>query len=636
MMQVPVYAFPSQAVAIDTESTGLWPWRGHRMFAASATFLNGEQLYWREDGYYFGATTLRHICENPDIDKVFTNAKHDMRMLKAAGIEVRGRVWDTMILCHLLDGRDAEGGLSLDAQARKYVPNEEGKIQQEIVDAFGAMGIKFSKKKRRADAESDAINFQDLPHDLLMRRNMGDSRLTMAIFKRVFNTVAVHFPFLLHQEHVLLPVVARMEERGVLIDPDEVNRQGEELSAIVDEVIDFCEGVLGESFRITAPRDQRALLEKAGIYEQITEWTKPKKNRKSTKPFVPQRKMDEYNLRSLHHPVAHMLLLGKAAKKLMSPFLTSALDLSVDNVLRASFRQCGTTSGRFSCSDPNLQNIPTEGDRKANLTEAEAQEAYEMTGHRLAPHIKRIFRVRPGFAHIHADKKQAEMVALAHYTGDPKLIEIFLRGESIHDGICKLMFGGEISKGLKQKSKSVTFGYQYGAGLPALAKKFNGDIEEATKMRAKLETTFVYLPQWKRDLEREISLRGYVTTLHGRRHYLRRNETYMAVNRVCQGTVGDEVKNRMVALDDAFRAEGMSKDITVLLNIHDDIATEVPAEMVPEWGPKIYRIMSEMSLPYRVPMPSSMDITYTTWADLKEVEKPDDPASYPPPPSVRA
>lgn len=633
-MDYTLWQMPGKFVAVDTETTGLNPWRGDKVFAIGFAWPNGDRWdYWTDYKHITDTdpslVRFRRVLEDPTIDKVFTNVKFDVRMLEMTyGWKVRGRCWDTSIFCHLLDGRDAEGGLSLDAQAKKYVPLEVPKLITELEDWCRGNGFDHLLKGKKYGAY-----FKDMPRDLMVRRVVGDANLTLKIFQRVGVTVGKTFPRLLSQEHNLWPVVRKAEDRGLCVDYEEIDAQGQYLQSVVDDVVEFAQSLIGCSFwNINSPNDQKDLLIAAGIYDRITEVTKPAKNRKSKKPFVPKRKMNAENLFLLHHPAAAMLLVGKMAQKMISPFLRQAYELSVDGVLHPGYKQTGTTSGRFSCVEPNLQNIPTEGDKKGNLTEDEQQELTDLTGYRLGVHIKRIFKVREGFAHIHADLKQAEMVALAHYTQDASLIDIFERGESIHDGMCALLYPEEpeITKGLKQRSKQVTFGYMYGMRANTLSKRLRSTVGEATRMQTRLGKTFPGLPRWYADLCAQLRSQGYVETDHGRRHYLRSNDQYMSVNRMCQGTVGDEVKASMIALDNMFESEGVGSlgGCTVLLNIHDDIASEVPKDMVPIMGPKIHEVMENTSIAYRAPMRSSLDVTYTRWSDLKEIEDPRNAESY--------
>lgn len=585
------------AAAIDVEATGLNIWRGHRMFSAAATLMNGEEYFWRGD---FGG--LRALLEDEKIDKVFHNAKFDLRMLKASGFKVRGRVWDTMIFYHILDGRQADY-LGLEDLSIKYLPSDKRKVVTEITQWFDEN--KIGKKERYE-------KFGILPPDLLRKRNVGDTGLTLSLFKRAYTTVAKMFPFLLDQEHRLLHVVGKMEERGVMVDEEEIERQERRFDMIIENVLAFCEGVVGrEEFNLNSRADQEELLGRAHLLEQLTVRTDP------TKRFPKgQLKLDDYNLRNLHHPVAHMLLLGKAASKMRNTFLAQMKREAVNGVLHPNFNQVGTNSSRFSCSNPNLTNIPIEGDRRTAYTADEADEAMSMTWIQYAPHIKRIFKVREGKVHVHSDKKQAEMAMVAHYSGDQTLINIFDSGENFHEGVCRTLYG-ELTKGLKTRTKAVVFGFIYGAGNPQLARKIGSTLAEAVATRKRLEKALPSLPRWKRSLDSQIHERGYVETIHGRRHYLRSSESYIAVNRLCQGTVADEIKSRMIAINDYFDAEGL--DGQVVLMIHDDIATEANIEDRHKVVPNIHRVMHEASVPYKLTLPSSLDVTYTSWSDLEEV-----------------
>ncbi len=580
-------------VAIDTESTGLNPWRGDRMFAVGMWWPNGTTKFWR--GSFEG---LREILEDASIDKVFANPIFDMRMLEYSGFQVKGKVWDVLILAHLLCGRDAEN-ISLDFIANKYLPAAFKKVTTEIDDWF--------KENKYTKA---TLDFSKLPHELLRRRNIGDAELTGLFFKRAFPTVSTIFPWLLDNEHKLLHVVKKACDRGILVSQEEIHRQFDYFNEMVEEVTDWFEKYTGRHyFSLTGRGDQIRAVEQAGIYDLLIDMDPDKKKERLY--------LDDYHLRNTHHPVAHMLLVGKAALKMRDTFLDQMERLSVDNILHPNLKQIGTGTGRFSCAQPNLQNIPIDGDRRTAYTEDEAQEMIDMTGFNYAPHIKRIFHVRPGYAHLHSDKKQAEMVMLAHYTNDAGMIEIFNKGESIHDGICRLLYG-EWTKGLKTRTKAVVFGYQYGAGLPTIARKIGGTLDDAREAKSRLERILPTLPRWRRELNEKLASNGYVQTIHGRRHYLFGSESYKSVNYMCQGSVGDEIKNRMVAIDDYLVSNNI--DGRVLLNIHDDVATEFPAAEYAAHIPNIYRIMNEASMKYNLPLPSSCDVTYTRWSDLKPIE----------------
>jgi DNA polymerase-1 len=607
-------------VAVDTETTGLNPWRGDRMFAASATFAGGQRLYERD---FF--PHIKAVCEDPTIDKVFHNYAFDRKMLRREGIEVRGKVWDTMIHGMLIDGRDAGKGLSLDNMSKKYVPGEVKKVVGEIDDWFKENGYKHK-------AERD---FSKLPDDLLRRRAIGDTDLTAALFKRMHPTVSKLFPFLLEQEGKVANVVDKAVERGMLVDLPESHVQAEAFTKIVDDVYDFFVYHTGnEYFNFHSDADIQDALDRAGLMASLIEMAGHDKKRwtgakKYDRPWEHQPecrpKFDDLNLRRIAHPVPHMLLVGKAAAKMRDTFLGQIQRLSTDSVLHCGLNPLGTATGRFSCSGPNLQNVPIEGDRRTAYTQEESAMSLSMTGHVYAPHIKRNFLVRPGYAHIHSDKIQAEMVALAHYTRSQKMIDIFDQGISIHEGLCWVLYD-QYTKGLKTRTKAVVFGFCYGAGNVTLAAKIGGSLQDARQTRARLEQALPDLPRWKEQLEADIFNRGYVETMHGRRHYLDQSHRYKAVNRMCQGTVGDEIKSCMVRINEMLESDG--HDARILLNVHDDVITEVAKDEVPVVAPKILEIMNTSDLEWAAKPRADANITYSSWSELMEIKNIDDPSSY--------
>lgn len=591
---------PDNYAAVDVETTDLNPWKGGRVFAAAASVSNGQNLFWRE-----GFSGLEALLADPTIDKVFHNAKFDTRMLEKAGFKIRGKIWDTMIFAHLLDGRQLKG---LGHLATKYLPSDKRKVVTEINNWFDEHKIAGKYRGK---------HFINLPPDILKRRNVGDAELTKLLFERFFVTVSVTFPVLLAQEHALVPVVRRMEDRGIRIDYDEIQKQYDYFTDIMQEATDFFEGILGwEGFNVNSYDHLTEVFDRCEILPEI-------KERTATGKY----KLDDWNVRHIPHPAAQMLLVLKGVTKLRNTFLGQALDNAVNGILHPNFNQLGTLGSRFSCSKPNLQNIPIEGDRRTSFTEDEAEMSFEMTGIRYAPHLKKIFKVRDGYCHIHSDKKQAELCMLAHYTGDQKLIQIFNEGKSIHDELCRLLYG-EWTKGLKTRTKAVVFGFMYGAGDETLAKKIGATISEARSTKRNLARRLPSLPQWRDRMAHEIAERGYIQTIHGRRYYIKEHESYTSVNAMCQGTVGDEVKSRMVEIDKWLATDQIGG--TVLLNVHDDIATEVPLEERHRAAKEIHRIMHEASMPYKLVLSSSLDITYTSWSDLQEIN---DVSNLPEPPS---
>jgi len=205
-------------VAIDTETTGLNAYRGARMFSAAAAFPDGKRMFWMDDF----DEEFRNILADPKLDKIFHNAKFDLRMLEFGGFEVKGQVWDTMIFGHLLDGRDSQGRLSLDEQSKKYLPAEFRKVTGAVNDWFIENGhFKWKGKgsaRHKVASPPHGEGFKALPVDILKQRVVGDANLTLRLFARMYSTVAGTFPQLLEMEHRLIPILMEMEGRGITVD----------------------------------------------------------------------------------------------------------------------------------------------------------------------------------------------------------------------------------------------------------------------------------------------------------------------------------------------------------------------------------------------------------------------------------
>lgn len=580
---------PTHFVAIDTETTGLYHWRGHRVFAAAAAFPDGKTRFWRED-----FSGLKAICEDSTVDKVFHNAVFDWGMLEAMGIQLRGRIWDTMILAHLMN---ASKPLNLDFSAKHYLPPQFRKVTEEVEVWFNER--KFTKQQK-------STGFKLLPHDLLKRRVVGDAVCTLALFKKLFGVVAKRHTRLLIQEHKLLSITREMSETGLEIDFDAVDNQRKELNAIVKDAADFFEGLTGnDEFNPSSPTQVKKLLIQHGLEDAF-----PKTEKGNIKT-------DAMALRSVCHPITLNIIAHRTASKLLSSFINSIPELAVNGVIHPAFKQTGTKTGRYSCTEPNAMNLPNESEARLGWDEQEVQSLEQLTGSRLGNHIKRIFKVREGMVHLHSDKSKIEVAMLAHYSRDTFLINALKKGYDLHSEISRLLFNS-VDHHFRRRAKDTVFSYQYGAGIKTMAARLKITEAEARQLRNTLAMKIPALPKFRAKLEREALMQGYVRTDLGRNHYLSRQDGYKAVNYMCQSTAGDEVKSRMVALHVEFKKRNWP--CKILLNVHDDIGIQCPKELAVEAAVVMHKIMEETSIPYRVPLPSSLEVCLTSWADAHSVD----------------
>lgn len=575
----------NSVVAVDTETTGLNPWKGHRIFSVAAAFSSGRILFWRDE-----FSGLKELMEDENVEKVFHNAKFDIRMLGFQGIKVKGKIHDTMTSAHLLNMRQK---LSLEELCAKYLPPHHQKVVGEIDSWFKANGIIKAEK---------GTHFNILPPEILKKRNIGDAVSTLLIHQRLYPTVIKDFPFLYQQEMDLMPYILRMENRGVAVDVEEIQNQKRFLSGVIEEAEIEYEGILGREINWRSYDDKIALLDQAGLLPYMGERTKTGKYR-----------LKAVDLRNIPHPAAQLLLRLSLASKLRDTFLAQLEANEVDGVVHGGFNSNGTVSGRFSSSKPNLQNIPREGGQLT--TEEEDADLEDIP---LAPHIKRCFIARPGYRNMHSDKKQIEVRQMIHYSKDITGKEILESGLDPHFMICKKMFGVEDEK-YKQRAKQIVFGWEYGMGLDSMAARLQATKAQAKEYYNIFERLFPGAKRWKQRLYSEVHERGYVQTDHGRRHYLYPGEAYIAVNRMCQGTAADEIKGNMLMVG---RLCEEYPDCNMLLTIHDEVSTEIPDEMFEEIAPKVHDLMCQSRIEYFTPMPADSKMTEVggRWAELKKIK----------------
>ena len=559
-------------------------WHGARMFAASAVFPSGRILFWRDE-----FSGLKELCEDTAVEKVFHNSKFDIRMLEWAGIIVKGKIHDTMGIGHLIDA--SQRAQSLDKMATRYLSPARQKIVVEIDTWF--KDHKISNKQRY---------FNDLPPELLKRRCIGDSTATLLLMDKLYPYIKKNHLSLYEREMDLVWVIKDMEDRGVCVDMEELKRQQDFLSDVIDDAILTCEGILGRELNPNSYNDKVAMLAQADMLRLITKRTKTGKYQltKDILQALPQ------------HPVPQLLLRIAMATKLTGTFLAQVERFQVDGVLHASFNQFGTVTGRLSSSKPNLQNIPTEG---GHLSTTEI--AKDLEDNPLAPHIKRVFVCRPGYVHQHCDKKQIEVRMLLHYAKDPVGKAIIESGRHIHTEMCREIFG-EVNEGLKVRAKSVVFGWAYGMGATTLSEELLCSKTQARSYFRMFEKAFPNVAKQKRVWMGHLSERGYVETIHGRKYRIPEHKDYVCTNYVCQGTAADELKDNMVDMDKNILVH--YPDVHMLLQIHDELVFEIPYNQVEEVAPKIQAEMDTSRVEYFIPMTSSSEFTKTRWSELQDMD----------------
>ena len=490
------------------------------------------------------AAMLRPLFADEKIAKIGQNMKFDILFLRAAGIEVRGRKFDTMLLHYLLDPESRHGMNVLAERYLHYTPIEItaliGRGAKQL--SMDMVGVERVAEYAAEDADITLQLYRTL-------RPMVEREGQMELYERI--------------EEPLIDVLADMEWTGVRIDSASLAHYSaslsEQLSALEAKIRDAA----GEpTLNVNSSRQLgEVLFAKMRIAE------KPKMTK--TKQFC----TDEEYLQGFAHQyeIVDLILQYRGVKKLLSTYV-DALPLLVNPVtghIHTSYNQAVTATGRLSSANPNLQNIPVREQIGRPIREAFIPSD---DGHLL----------------LSADYSQVELRIMAHLSGDESLREAFMHGEDIHAATAAKIFGkpiDEVTSEERRRAKTANFGIIYGISAFGLSQRLDIPRGEA---KALIDGYFASYPKVKEYMERvteQARRDGYVTTLFGRRRYLNdinsRNVNARglaernAINAPIQGGAADIMKIAMIEVARRFREEGIRSRI--ILQVHDEIVVDMLA-----------------------------------------------------------
>lgn len=581
--------------SFDTETTDISPTRAE-IVGYSFAWKPGEAYYLPvrapevEKQLDPAATlaALREVLENPDIGKVGQNLKYDMLVLRAAGVELRGVQFDTMLASYLLDA--GERNHNLDELAQRYLNHTNIKISELIGSG---------KNQKRMDEvpvaaiTAYAAEDADVPLRLLpiLAEKLSASELT-----ELFETL----------ELPLVEVLVELEHNGIRVDTErlaDLSRQyGERVAALEAEVYDLA----GHEFNIASTKQLAQVL----FEEQKLPVLAKTKTGASTDADV----LEEL---ARIHPLPAKIIEYRQFAKLKNTYV-DALPLLVNprtGRVHASFNQSVAATGRLSSSDPNLQNIPirTESGR-------EIRSAF-LPGHE-------------GWQLLAADYSQIELRVLAHFSGDETLCKAFAADEDIHALVASQVYSvplAEVTGSMRRAAKAVNFGVIYGQSPFGLAKTLNISQEEAARFINEYFDRYPGVENFLAKILADCREKGYVSTVLGRRRAIRgirpdvegskgsrqRNlPERTAINTVIQGSAADLIKQAMIAIHRRLRRESLSAKM--LLQIHDELIFEVPAH---ELQGMAKLVAEEMAGVQQLAVPLKVDVKIgRNWAEVEPWE----------------
>ena len=577
----------AEAFAFDTETTGLDP-RNAELVGISISLQAHEAFYIPLGHHYLGmpeqlprATVLdrlRPAFGNPAIHKIGQNLKFDLQVMSTAGLEVQGSWCDTMLCSYLLN--PSRGGHGLDALAQEHLNHKM--ISYDELTGSGKNRICFSeveveKATRYAAEDADATW---LLHEKLLPqvREQGLDKLLFGL------------------EMPLMEILTRMEQHGVLLDLTYLASLGDGFGKRMQELERQITELAGGPFNLNSPKQlEEVLFDRLGL--QAGKKTKAKTGR-STDNEVLTGLAEE-------HEIVRLLLTYRGLAKLKSTYTDALAKLTDANGrVHTSYNQAVTATGRLSSSDPNLQNIPIRTEEGRRIREA--------------------FVAPSGCLILAADYSQIELRVLAHLSGDAVFCDAFKQDEDIHTRTATEVFGlfpELVTPEMRRQAKTINFGIIYGQGAFSLAKQLGVARNVAEKFIAAYKERHSGAIAF---LDRCISGardKGYVTTILGRRlpiadiasanGNLRSFAERNAINYPIQGSAADIIKQAMLGVDRAIRAEGLKSRL--IMQVHDELVFEVPEAELEQMKELVNR---EMSQAVALQVPLKVDINYgNNWSE---------------------
>ena len=563
----------AEIFALDTETTATEPMEAE-LVGMSFSYAENQAFYVplpadREEALKI-VNEFRPVFENEHSMKVGQNIKYDMIVLQNYGIEVRGKLFDTMVAHYVLQPELRHG---MDYLAEIYLRYQTIRIEELI----GPKG-----KNQR--------NMRDLPPEEVYRYACEDADITLKlknILEKELQKNGIEHLFY-EIEMPLVPVLVNIETNGVLLDTEALKQSSAHFTARMQDLEQEIYKLAGEEFNIASPKQVGEVL-----FDRLRIVEKAKKTK--TGQYVTSEEVLE-SLRHKHE-IVEKILEHRGLKKLLGTYIDALPQLINPRTGRVhtSFNQTVTSTGRLSSSNPNLQNIP--------IRDEDGKE------------IRKAFIPDEGCLFFSADYSQIELRIMAHLSEDKNMIDAFLSGHDIHAATAAKVYKSEIkevSSDMRRKAKTANFGIIYGISVFGLAERMNVDRKEAREL---IEGYFETYPGVKKYMDKSIEVareKGYVETIFHRKRYLpdinSRNAVVRgyaernAINAPIQGSAADIIKVAMARIYRRFKAEGLKAKM--ILQVHDELNFSVPLE---EKERVEEVVIQEMENAYRMHVPLKAD-----------------------------
>ena len=579
--------YDKSAIAVDCETDSLNA-KNANLVGLSLSFEEGEACYIplrhginlenNQSGFNFddvksfkqisfddAIKLIKPLLEDNSILKIGHNVKYDALVMKQKhnGNINLNPVGDTMCISYVVDPGRVDSH-KLDAMALRELGHDT--IKYEDICGKGKNKILFNQL-----SPSDALNYA-----------AEDADITLSIYNRVLPRIINDKKFSVYKrlENPLINVLLEMENTGIIINPKKLNEISKNLSSQISELEDQIFKLSETIFNIGSPKQLGEIL----FDKMKIEGGKRSKNGSWQTSVEILEKVSD-----MGHEIADVILSWRHFSKLKSTYtdaLVEQINSKTDRV-HTNYSMVGASTGRLSSSNPNLQNIPirTEEGRL----------------------IRTAFEPKHGFKLVSMDYSQIELRLIAHIADENKMLDAFNENLDIHADTASKVFGipiEEMTSEFRRKAKAINFGIIYGISAYGLAKQLKCSANEAKDFISSYFYRFPRIRDYMEEIKSNLDTNGYVETLFNRRIYINDSNSKnqklrgfaerQAINAPIQGTAADIIKLAMIKI---HKELSNKKEISMLMQVHDELVFEISDKKVEEFTNLILPIMERANLP---------------------------------------
>ena len=496
---------------------------------------------------------LAGALKDPNREKIAHDAKALFRPALTTGVEIEGLHCDTKIAAYLLEP-GSSSGYDLRDTVSRY------------------LGVSLDLESEPQAGEQGTLSFATDEKQNACRESVAVRAVATVVEEKLRAQGAWELAKTL--EFPLIPVLARMEHTGILVDRDYLDKLNSDFGQKMTSLEQTIQQLAGEEFNVNSNLQlQRILFDKLSL---------PKTRKIKTGYSTDAAELEKLAGR---HPIVASLLEYREVSKLKNGFSEMLLGLIDPKTRRihTTYEQTTAATGRLSSTAPNLQNIPIRAD--------------------LGRQIRRAFIAPPGQVLLSADYSQIELRVLAHLSEDETFCQAFAQKHDFHATIAAKVFGvalSDVTSEMRNRVKQFSYGIAYGMSTYGVSQRLGVEMDEAASF---VETYYAQFPKVKEFLAAQVEkakVDGFTTTMFGRRRYLPELQSSnfrlraigerMALNAPIQGSAADILKKAMIDVDAALRKEPVAK---MLLTVHDELVFEVPADKVSKARALIEREMTQ-------------------------------------------